>query len=755
MPVLREVATGKSKAVGNDRFVVARSSRADLRLRDPKCDDQCHFSIIRQPSGYVLNPEHGVSINGREIRGKSLINAGDRISLGSTLLVFEELPCDQEETQLANEVIGNATFQQAIEIRDGQKIVLGRDTSRLVHRLNHPMVSRKHAEVSNLGRINSIRDLSSSNGTFVNGLRIVGTIALNDQDVIGIGPYVFRVVGHRLLPCSSLDRAAEQKAGNMAALTSTQLTCSGLNRTLLNSNRELLKDIHLQLQPGTLAAIIGPSGSGKSTLLKALGNREPIGAGVSKSGQIRLGEFDLQGSFEQIKKLIAFVPQQEILFEDLKLRDALMYSAALRLPEDTTSIELTNQVEQVLATVSLTMCQHTRIDKLSGGQRKRAALAGELLAEPSLLLLDEVTSGLDELTDAEMMALFARIASTGKVVVCVTHCLSAVLDHCNQIVALSQHGRLAFAGTPAAALQFFDVSRLRDIYPKLMADTPVLADKIASQFRDVSQQTSSATLGEVAHNENLSKTPSLQFTAFSLKQFRVLAARYAQRMCGDRHGLFLRLMQIVCVMLLLGMVFGREPTGLEQINCAFVLSLSCYWFGCNNSAKEIVAERSIFEHERSVAVRLEAYAYSKFMVLSLLSLVQAFVLLAAVHYWCHLSGEFSSWIMLCCTMALAGTATGLAISANARSQEAAVAAVPIVLIPQIILAGAVATLSGLSLWLAKLMITSYWGLEAAKEILQTSADFSSTMIRSFAIVIIQMGLALYLMVRGLQNIQRP
>src|SRR5580700_484124 len=126
----------------------------------------------------------------------------------------------------------------------------------------------------------------------------------------------------------------------------------------------------------------------------------------------------------------------------------------------------------MLETVGLSVHRRTMIRDLSGGQRKRASLAKELISRPTVLFLDEVTSGLDEQTDQEMMALFRSLANSGKTVVCITHTLAHVERFCNLIIILANGGKVAFIGSPAEALDYFRVSRLGDVYERLSQKKP-------------------------------------------------------------------------------------------------------------------------------------------------------------------------------------------------------------------------------------------------------------------------------------------
>ena len=122
--------------------------------------------------------------------------------------------------------------------------------------------------------------------------------------------------------------------------------------------------------------------------------------------------------------------------------------------------------------VGLTARRDTLIRHLSGGQMKRASLANELVARPSLLFLDEVTSGLDEQTDREVMELFRQVADGGKTVVCITHNLANVEATCHLVIILTEGGRLAFIGSPDEAKAYFQINRLGDVYTKLAQATP-------------------------------------------------------------------------------------------------------------------------------------------------------------------------------------------------------------------------------------------------------------------------------------------
>jgi energy-coupling factor transporter ATP-binding protein EcfA2/ABC-type multidrug transport system permease subunit len=362
---------------------------------------------------------------------------------------------------------------------------------------------------------------------------------------------------------------------------------------------------------------------------------------------------------------------------------------------------------------------------LSGGQVKRASLANELVSRPSLLFLDEVTSGLDEQTDREVMELFREVADGGKTVVCITHSLANVEATCHLVVILTEGGRLAFFGTPDEAKEYFKISRLGDVYKRLAEHKAASwqAHFRSSPYYDRYVTGRMSDSPSMNPNQEASALPRKR-KSHGLRQAQILTRRYVSIWKGDQLALLALLGQSLLVAILLGMVFGdlsSVANSLERAqrsaNLLFLLAVSAFWFGCNTAAKELVKERVIFVRERDFNLRVEGYFISKILVLSVISVVQATLLLGIIRPWCGPGGSAAlQWVTLA-SLAVTGTAVGLLISALARSEEVATALVPIVVIPQIILAGVVAPLNGISEAMAKSLITVYWGRQALERLL--------------------------------------
>ena len=175
---------------------------------------------------------------------------------------------------------------------------------------------------------------------------------------------------------------------------------------------------------------------------------------------------DLHANFQALKQDIAFVPQQDVLHEQLTLRQALDYTARLRLPPDTTVEQRHAAVNDAARSVDLLDRLDQRIGALSGGQKKCASLASEILNRPSLLLLDEVTSGLDESTDWQIMRLLRRLADDGMTIIVVTHTLANVAEFCDKVICMGRGGQPTFVGAPSEVLEFFSVRRLGEVFDR-------------------------------------------------------------------------------------------------------------------------------------------------------------------------------------------------------------------------------------------------------------------------------------------------
>lgn len=722
-PALMLVATGERHPLDGELLEVGRGREARLRIDDPTCSRK-HFSLSPVPAGWEvrnLSQQNVTQLNGQPLgQAARLLTHGDRILAGKTEFVFlgegdrpvaapaapdpllggPTLQADQLAEQLP-EVPG---IQGELTVRARTRI--GRDEG-LDLRLPHPHVSRVHAELVVDRHGVNLRDLGSANGTWLNGARLLRPALLRPGDQVGVGPFQLLFTGKTLRY-----RTAE---GNLT------LVAEGLTRRVRDdAGREvlILDDVSLVIRPNEFVALLGPSGSGKSTLMGALSGRVP-----ASQGRVLVNGDDLYRQFEALKRNLALVPQRDVVHGGLTVWSALRYTARLRLPPDTAPDEIDRVVAHTLESLGLTERRDTRIAALSGGQVKRVSLANELIARPSLLFLDEVTSGLDEQTDREMMSCFRRVADSGKTVVCITHSLTNVDRACDLVVFLTRGGKLAFFGSPSEALGYFGVERLGDVYDALETrsaaewqrqyrESPFHATYVAGRL--------AAQPAPSAREQVRPRRPLGLRVREGARQLGILAGRYARILGADRAALAFATGQAALVALTLWVFFGDLSRhedlqrAAESGNLLFLLGTSAIWMGCNNAAKEIVKERDIFTRERDVNLEPLSYYLSKCAVLGALGLLQALLLLGVARGACGLSGDALAQLLVLNLALASGMTLGLMISAASSSSDMAVTIVPMALIPQVIFAGGIGPLEGVARAVAHLAVPNFWAFEALK-----------------------------------------
>ncbi len=226
----------------------------------------------------------------------------------------------------------------------------------------------------------------------------------------------------------------------------------------------LLSGVDFSLKPGELCGLIGPSGAGKTTLIKVLlGLKHPSGGEVSLAG----GPVSAAGP-------VGYVPQDDALHRSLTVRQTLEFAAQLRLPGVDDAARAA-RIDEVCGQVDLAHRMDVRVKRLSGGQRKRLAVALELLSQPPLLILDEPTSGLDPGLEGKMMARFQQVARAGCAVLVSTHAMQS-LDLCDLLLVLVS-GHLAWFGPPAEAPEWFRSDDLTGIFRRLELRKPQAWDR--------------------------------------------------------------------------------------------------------------------------------------------------------------------------------------------------------------------------------------------------------------------------------------
>ncbi len=692
-------------------YFLGSSEENEIALQGPDIHSR-HAVLQLLPEGLHVEPvdQALIAINGTPRSASSLLEDGDWLSLGSSQFQIN-FP----------ESSGKVSKPETQSRLQPEILSIGRSAKSDLP-ISSPLVSREHAKLYCDSQGVEIEDLDSTNGTFVNGNRLQGKVRLHQGDLVSIAAYTFIFTGEGLEPVDTSGRVC---------IEVRNLYKEVVDRSSKRARR-LLDDISLVIEPGEFVAIFGTSGSGKSTLLDALNGRRP-----ATGGKVLYNGSDLYSCFDSFRASIGYVPQQDIVHRKISIKHALQYTAHLRLPPDTSKEEIEAYIDKVLQKVELSEKAELPIDTpapLSGGQLKRVSLAVELVANPNILYLDEVTSGLDAGTDKRMMHLFADLAADQKTVICVTHTLENI-DVCHQIILLHK-GRLVYFGPPAEAPDYFGVQRLSDVYELLESGPETLwADKFRS-----SQHYQTYVIDRLArrdselHNNNYRTDFVIQKSNqhwFGWRQMITLMRRYIDLIFADKKNLLILLLQAPLIALIIGLVFSTEgipaARAAAESQISFILILSTIWFGTLNSARELVKEFPIFQRERSVNLALGPYLCSKLIPLALLCLIQCISLLGIVQLMVDLPGNFFERIAVLFVTGMASTCMGLAVSAFVDSNDKAVAMAPILLIPQVVLANAVVRLGDAGLWVAKSSMISFWALDAIK----TTLSAESRAIRDF------------------------
>jgi ABC-type multidrug transport system ATPase subunit/pSer/pThr/pTyr-binding forkhead associated (FHA) protein len=541
-------------------------------------------------------------------------------------------------------------------------------------------VSRMHAEVRRAGKGHEVLDLGSTNGTFVGGTRVQQQHRLRVGDVVQVGPFKLTYTGRSL---DQLDQVGAMR-----------IDARGLTRKN-EAGRVILDQVSLVIEPREFVAIVGPSGSGKSTLMGAL-----AGYRRADRGALQVNGDDFYKNYDCYRGVLGYVPQDDILHANLRVEDALAFTAKLRLPADTTAAEISARIVRVLEEVEMSAHRQQRIVDLSGGERKRVSIASELLADPSLFFLDEPTSGLDPGLEKRMMYTLRYLADSGRTVVLVTHATANIMQ-CD-LVGFMAAGRLVYYGPPAEALLMFGANGdFADIYTRLhgraseeytgaggelaaeyavwckhhpgATAAPMMAElweiryrkskhyqtyvyeRQQARGRPADSETSGIGVAAFAPGQYrfsveetppaIEAPPPVPPSASLIRQLGILTARYVRLLLADRRNLLILLMQapIIGVVILLASRANalQSPVSSNGRLVLFLLSVIGVWFGVLNSVREVTKEAKIYRRERLANLRIGAYLGSKLVVLAGLCLIQSLVLLAVIAIRVDFTAEFA------------------------------------------------------------------------------------------------------------------
>jgi ABC-type multidrug transport system ATPase subunit len=576
-------------------------------------------------------------------------------------------------------------------------------------------VSRHHAELRHIGGRYEIADVDSHNGTFLNGKRVF-TAPVTEQDIVGIGPATFRLVGDELR--QFIDR------GDVSLVAQ--------NLTVRISGKVLLDNVSFPIGERSLVAVIGPSGAGKTTLLHALTGIRP-----ANEGAVLYDNRDLYSHYAELRHRIGLVPQEDVIYQPLTPRRSLGYAAELRFPGDTLPEERLGRVQEVIDELKLMEttkerpepAADTQTAALSGGEKKRVNIALELLTKPSVLFLDEPTSSLDVELKEEVVESMRDLTKDGRTVIMVTHDLE-YLDKCDRVLVLLPGGRMAFYGPSDEGLRYFGKTRWVDVYRAFRSKPE---RDWAGDFRRSScyqQYVANGLTGQVPESaRGAAKPPPAPRSR--LAQLAILCRRYVALIAADRSFLiWLAALPIVLGALIRLSVSAKDPVsgknlGLAGLNNSNALTTLLFlviiasFTGGFSSVRELIKERPMYLRERRAGLSAGAYLLSKVVILGFITAIQAVLLVVVGVAGADLpkQGAFLKPMSLVelmldvVVLAVVSMTLGLVVSALVSSSDKTMTVLVMLSIGQVMLSGGVLKLTdGLNKvsWLAP----ARWGFAA-------------------------------------------
>ncbi|HEY0790009.1 MAG TPA: ATP-binding cassette domain-containing protein [Chthoniobacterales bacterium] len=551
------------------------------------------------------------------------------------------------------------------------------------------------------------------------------TATLSDGDVI-------RIDTGQVLRCDFSERIIQEERNIISQLEVRDLT-------LRFSNGETALDgISFGMNRGEMVCVMGASGSGKSTLLKALcGQNTPTGGSVLLNGR------SLYDELENLREYVAYVPQDDAFDEHLTILENLQYAAAIRSPHLSTKDRM-RRIDSKLIELGLSERRDALVGSsvkkyLSGGERKRLNIGLDMISSADVYLFDEPTSGLSS-KDSEHVVEIIRSLAHNKIVLVTIHTPTSKIFHMfSKAALLDKGGRLVFFGTPQEMLEYFATAEHQQLFGTDLGGCPscgttrpeFIFDVLETPLRDLS--------GDIIYEENSrgQLTPARRYSpdywrdkyeSFRLIQemrqvavrpqtanlppppsarqeptrwrdewirFSTILRRAFVSKLRNRANVWTTIFEAPLLAALIGFVLRYAETNQYDFAAAFHIPTYLFlalvvalFLGLTNSADDIIRDRTILQRERNLNIHLPYYVLSKFLSLSLFAVVQSILFILIGNSILEIRGMFWPYLWFIGITAISGVAGGLLISSLANDAKTAANVVPLVLIPQIILGGA-------------------------------------------------------------------
>lgn len=501
-------------------------------------------------------------------------------------------------------------------------------------------------------------------------------------------------------------------------LPAFELYAKEVSFTYKNSNNGLAP-FSFRESSGQLIAIMGGSGVGKSTLLNLLnGNLKP------HNGRICINGIDIHSQKEKARGWIGFVPQDDLLFEELTVWENILYNARLCFAK-WQEHQIQEKVQLVLRDLDLWDCRNQKVGNplnktISGGQRKRLNLALELLREPSVLFVDEPTSGLSSNDSEKIMLLLKEQARRGRIIIANIHQpSSAIFKLIDKLWILDKGGKPIYTGNPLDAIIYFrnmighvnaaecECFHCGNVNPEQVLEI-VETRSIDESGQLTGQRLISPQQWYNLFKENiepwqLKNTPkntqdpvSLFSIPGSFRQLGIFFSRNLRIKLRDGQSLLISLLEAPVLALIVAWFtrFSESSsyTLFENKNLVSYLFMSIVvvlFMGMSVSAQEIIRDRKILQRESFLNLSRASYLNSKILFLLMLSAYQTLAFVLVGNLVLHIQGMTLLFWMVLFPVAVFSNLLGLNISSGLDSVVAIYILIPLLLIPQILLSGAI------------------------------------------------------------------
>ena len=472
-----------------------------------------------------------------------------------------------------------------------------------------------------------------------------------------------------------------------------------------------LRNVNLAAEGGQLIALMGGSGAGKSTLLNVLnGNDNP------STGSLKINSIDLHKDKAKLEGVIGYVPQDDLLVEELTVFNNLLFTAKLCF-KNKDEKELIELSQNLLDALGLNKAAHLKVgsplDKtISGGQRKRLNIGLELIREPSVLFVDEPTSGLSSRDSENIMDLLKELSLKGKLIFVVIHQPSEdIFKMFDELIILDVGGYQIYHGNPTEAIPYFrslvqlvnitssaNPEQIFNIIESKMIDE----NGYFTQKRKISPEEWHAHYLKNIELKSVKEVINLPHKTLDIpnkiKQWVLFCQRDLMSKLSNKQYLLINFLEAPLLAFLLAFIIryngtsGSEYTLEENLNLPvffFMSVIVALFMGLTISAEEIIRDRKILKREAFLNLSRLSYLLSKIVILFSISLGQTLSFVWISHWILEIQDmNVSTWIILFSVSCFANI-LGLNISSAFKSAVTVYILIPLLIIPQLLLSGVV------------------------------------------------------------------